>query len=375
MALISLVTFAVFTVLIGEAQGINLFQGSQMGCEWTLNRVGRGTGAKINIGRKTAYQCGHQCREKARTNKKINGASRRKSDGMCWCEQNMKGKTASKTVNACFLAPNWDCQWSRNKSPQGATTKRSMGKMKTAYDCSKACKKLRSKSKSVNGATMRESDGMCWCLVKMAGKNAKKGTNTCFLKEPKSDAGYSGVMLASAPPEKETVPPTMYHIDPVHRTMVLATAPSIRETVPPTMKHVDPVHQMSFPYSNYKDKTCPAKKVIPIGCYTFKRSALLVYWRYDIEWHADRMPSFGRSFLCACADAAKAKGYSYFGTHFWGECWGYKQGDSVKFHAKGDCMKADGKYKNYCTGAGGHGGGQEKYACLGYKHYYMYAVQ
>ena len=77
------------------------------------------------------------------------------------------------------------------------------------------------------------------------------------------------------------------------------------------------------------------------------------------------------SLVCACAEAAKNANASYFGTHFWGECYSLLP-DKIEAEA-GDCTRADGNYGNpwYC-----HENYEEikDYECLAIENYYLYKV-
>ena len=63
---------------------------------------GQGEGEQP-IGQLSEVQCARQCKIKAVSNPKINGATRSKRDGSCWCEIGMKSQASSSYYNSCFL--------------------------------------------------------------------------------------------------------------------------------------------------------------------------------------------------------------------------------------------------------------------------------
>ena len=81
--------------------------------------------------------------------------------------------------------------------------------------------------------------------------------------------------------------------------------------------------------------------------------------------------SFCFSFVCACAEAAKKANASYFGTHFWGECYALMPEKIIG--EAGDCRLADRYYTNplYCHENYGELDGHE---CLAIENYYLYEV-
>ena len=78
-------------------------------CVWMPDTDGKGDGEQ-EIGKLSEVQCAHQCKIEAVSNPKINGATRRKSDGSCWCEIGMKSQASSWVYNSCFLRGN-NTQW------------------------------------------------------------------------------------------------------------------------------------------------------------------------------------------------------------------------------------------------------------------------
>jgi len=140
--------------------------------------------------------------------------------------------------------------------------------------------------------------------------------------------------------------------------------------------HTDPPHLQpghDFSYGNYKNKQCRTRHEA-MGCYQtrklYKRGKLLIYWRHEIEWAKNRISSFASSLACACAEAAQKNGYHYYGIHYWGECWGLRKRDIRPDHEEGDCVLADGLYKNKC---GNMFRGFKK-NCLGNESYATYEV-
>jgi len=151
--------------------------------------------------------------------------------------------------------------------------------------------------------------------------------------------------------------------------LITQDAPASTTTMPATTLQPLPKTWRDYPYAMYKNKACKAKTWKPQGCFSAShRYQLLVYWRYDIEWSKNRMPTFASSFVCACAEAAKAANVKYFGTHFWGECWALKM-EKVREASNADCTLADGEYQTKC-----HGNRRYDFECLGAKHYYMYSL-
>jgi len=122
--------------------------------------------------------------------------------------------------------------------------------------------------------------------------------------------------------------------------------------LPPTRRPTRPPTPHDFSYANYKNKKCRTAHKAK-GCFAtsqrFKRGKLLVYWRHDIEWAKNRIGSFASSLACACAEAAQKNGYRYYGIHYYGECWGLRK-HYISLDRQGDCVLADGLYKNKCTG-------------------------
>jgi len=120
-------------------------------------------------------------------------------------------------------------------------------------------------------------------------------------------------------------------------------------------------------YSNYKNKECTDYFFFQQGCYkAYTKGRLLVFYRWDIEWNAYRLPMFAHSLVCACADAAKAAGVTMFATHFWGECWEIRPAD---MGPKSDgCVLADGLYRNKCNMVNGECLGSTDFAV--YKYFY-----
>lgn len=125
-----------------------------------------------------------------------------------------------------------------------------------------------------------------------------------------------------------------------------------------------------YKYQDYANKGCE-KSWEKVGCVnTLSRGKLLVYWRLDIEWQSTRVSSFAQSFICACAKAAKEANVTYFGTHFWGECFALEK-DQTVVSSDGNCILADGSYQKKCNGVSEKGQNTE---CLGGVQYYMYKV-
>ena len=67
-----------------------------------MNADGHGRD-EIRVGKLGGTECARECRKRSQTNTQINGATVRKSDGMCWCEVAMDRKVTSSYYNTCYL--------------------------------------------------------------------------------------------------------------------------------------------------------------------------------------------------------------------------------------------------------------------------------
>ena len=73
-----------------------------LGCVWSTDTDGHGDG-EIPIGAEPQSVCIRKCELLSNLVPKINGVTRRKSDGKCWCEIGMKVQVASGIYSSCFL--------------------------------------------------------------------------------------------------------------------------------------------------------------------------------------------------------------------------------------------------------------------------------
>ena len=72
-------------------------------CDWKADSDGDGDEETLIGEYLSAAECANQCMARTATNSTINGATRRKSDGKCWCEMGMTAQVASDVYNSCYF--------------------------------------------------------------------------------------------------------------------------------------------------------------------------------------------------------------------------------------------------------------------------------
>ena len=72
------------------------------------------------------------------------------------------------------------CRWTLNADGFGASEIK-VGPLGAA-GCAKECERRALTTKQINGATIRKSDGYCWCEVGMKSTSSSSIYNTCFLE-------------------------------------------------------------------------------------------------------------------------------------------------------------------------------------------------
>lgn len=217
----------------------------------------------------------------------------------------------------------------RKKRGFGESPKKAVKQTDKQYarfaDCREKCIELKKQFHRVDGVSFRKAEG-CFCFLDMKRINTEKKYQkffSCHLKadEPNEMNGVGG-------------------------------------------REGGATDAVDLSYSYFKDLNCDVTWT-KVGCFNTKgRDRFLLNYRYDIEWAPTRFPSFAKSFICACAEAARLNKVQYFGTHYWGECWEIDPEDIAE--PSTGCELADGTYKNQCAGL--NTGGE----CLGSSGYYIY---
>ncbi|KAL9968918.1 hypothetical protein ACROYT_G021068 [Oculina patagonica] len=99
-----------------------------------------------------------------------------------------------------------------------------------------------------------------------------------------------------------------------------------------------------------------------VGCFKDKKKARALSVkifndRKNIDWKAGKWENFLKRLACRCAQESGAKGYSYFGLQYYGECWSDPQAaDRFDHYGESNGCKGfgyeqcDDKDSNECVG-------------------------
>ena len=78
-----------------------------------------------------------------------------------------------------FIALGPQCAWLTSTDGQG-DSETNIG-LKTENECAKECAARKVSDQRINGATIRKSDGKCWCEIGMKKQTSDSTYNSCFL--------------------------------------------------------------------------------------------------------------------------------------------------------------------------------------------------